>query len=89
MPRVKIGKLDGSAEEGVIQKLQIRGYPTILFMQFNGKRITTYNGKLLENCTPKLDVLYLKKGLVVKGLMDYVLYQTKNVVAQTKILYLK
>ena len=50
MPIVKVGKLDGSVEEKLIQELQISGYPTILFFQYNGKRVSTFNGKMFDSC---------------------------------------
>jgi len=45
LPELKMCKIDGSKEEKLVQQMNIEGYPTIMFMQYRGRRVSTYNGK--------------------------------------------
>ena len=50
IPELKMGKIDGSVQEKLVQQMNIEGYPTILFIQYRGRRISTYSGKTCAAC---------------------------------------
>ena len=52
IPALRLAKIDGSVNEKLVQQMQITGYPTIILLQYRGRRISNYEGK---TCTACLD----------------------------------